>query len=287
VGAAVVSLPAANATGGLLAWPALAHEAAGHDILEADDGLREELARAVRKEVRAARIDPAVGGYWAERIDEAAADVLGVLNMGPAAAVGLVGYFRALNGVWRGTSSLRSAGAAEDPHPADLARAYLAAETVRLLSFQGAGAWADRLVAEADRDRDRIRFGDLPVTPEAARASAAAVARAIVKTRVRSLEGRSLGEIQDWSDRDEAVVAALRPALREAVGQPRAGRYVKGAYAAHAVAAAVYEAVAGGANPARVQERMVSVLEGMHLRNPSWAGHPAAAPPARRESGAA
>ena len=63
VGAAVVSLPAANASGGLLAWPALAHEAAGHDILEADDGLREELARAVRKEVRAARIDPAVGGY--------------------------------------------------------------------------------------------------------------------------------------------------------------------------------------------------------------------------------
>ncbi|MEY2668274.1 MAG: hypothetical protein RJA59_912 [Pseudomonadota bacterium] len=287
VGAAVVSLPAANATGGLLAWPALAHEAAGHDILEADDGLREELARAVRREVRAARIDPAVGGYWAERIDEAAADVLGVLNMGPAAAVGLVGYFRALNGVWRGTSSLRSAGAAEDPHPADLARAYLAAETVRLLSFQGAGAWADRLLAEADRDRDRIRFGDVPVTPEAARASAAAVARAIVRTRVRSLEGRSLGEIQDWSDRDEAVVAALRPALREEGGQPRAGRYVKGAYAAHAVAAAVYEAVAGGANPARVQERMVSVLEGMHLRNPSWAGHPAAPPPARRESGAA
>jgi hypothetical protein len=287
VGAAVVSLPAANATGGLLAWPALAHEAAGHDILEADDGLREELARAVKKEVRAARIDSAVGGYWAERIDEAAADVLGVLNMGPAAAVGLVGYFRALNGVWRGTSSLRSAGAAEDPHPADLARAYLAAETVRLLSFQGAGPWADRLVSEADRDRDRIRFGDLPVTPEVARASAAAVARAIVKTRVRALEGRSLGEIQDWSDRDEAVVAALRPALREAGGQPRAGRYVKGAYAAHAVAAAVYEAVAGGANPARVQERMVSVLEGMHLRNPSWAGHPAAPPPARRESGAA
>lgn len=278
VGAAVVSLPAANASGGLLAWPALAHETAGHDVLEADDGLREELARAVRKEVRAARLDPAVGGYWAERIDEAAADVLGVLNMGPAAAVGLVGYFRALNGVWRGTSSLRSAGAAEDPHPADLARAYLAAETVRLLSFGGAAAWADRLVSEADRDRDRIRFGDLPVTPEVARASAAAVARAIVKTRVRSLEGRSLGEIQDWTDRDEAVVAALRPALRGTGAQPGGGRYVKGAYAAHAVAAGVYEAVSGGATPSRVQERMVAMLAAMHLSNPTWAGDPAAPP---------
>ena len=287
VGAAVVSLPAANASGGLLAWPALAHETAGHDILEADDGLREELARAVRKEVRSARIDPAVGTYWAERIDEAAADVLGVLNMGPAAAVGLVGYFRALNGVWRGTSSLRSAGAAEDPHPADIARAYLAAETVRLLSFRGAGPWADRLLAEADRDRDRIRFGDLPVTPEVARASAAAVARAIVSTRVRALEGKSLGEIQDWSDRDEAVVAALRPAMRETGARPPGERYAKGAYAAHAVAAAVYEAVAGGANPSRVQERMVAVLDAMHLRNPTWVGHPAVPPPGPRGGRAA
>lgn len=279
VGAAVVSLPAANASGGLLAWPALAHEAAGHDILEADDGLREELARAVRKEVRAARIDPAVAGYWAERIDEAAADVLGVLNMGPAAAVGLVGYFRALNGAWRGTSSLRSVGSAEDPHPADIARAYLAAETVRLLSFRGAGPWADRLVAEADRDLERIRFGDLPVAAEVARASAAAVARAIVRTPVRALEGRSLGEIQDWSDRDEAVVAALRPAMRDAGTKPGARRYEKGTYAAHAVAAAVYEGVAGGATPSRVQERMVAVLDAMHARNPSWMGHPAAQRP--------
>ena len=143
VKAAIVSLPAANAAGGLLAWPALAHETAGHDILEADDGLRADLASAVKKEVPSERIDPAVAAYWAERVDEAAADVLGVLNMGPAAAVGMVGYFRALNGAWRGVAELRSAGRAEDPHPADIARAYLAAETVRLLSFSGAERWAD------------------------------------------------------------------------------------------------------------------------------------------------
>ena len=213
-----------------------------------------------------------MAGYWSERIDEAAADVLGVLNMGPAAAVGLVGYFRALNGVWRGDAELRSVGREEDPHPADIARAYLAAETVRLLSFDGAERWADRLVAEADRDLGQIRLGDVAVSAGVARASAAAVARAIVRTRMPAAGGEvargdpglarpGRGHRRDPPPGDEG----------RAVSRPAApGTYVTGAYAAHAVAAAVYEAVAGGSTPARVMERMVGVLAAMHDRNPDW-----------------
>jgi hypothetical protein len=274
LGAPLVSLPAANATAGLLAWPALAHEATGHDLLAADDGLREELAQAVRAQLLAEGSAPVVAGYWAERIEETASDVLGVLNMGPAAAVGLIGYFRAMNGAWNGTPALRTQGSSEDPHPTDLARAYLAAETVRLLSFEGAGRWADRLIEEADRDLGRITLGDVAVTAGVARSSAAAVARAIVRTRLDALEGHALGEIQGWSDRDEAVVAELRQALRQGdAGSGRAGadatlaRYGAGAYAAHAVAAGVYEAVSGGSSPERAQGRMVELLAAMHERN--------------------
>jgi hypothetical protein len=277
VKAAVVSLPAANASAGLLAWPALAHETAGHDILAADEGLQEELANVVRERLLADGMGPAIADYWGDRIDETASDVLGVLNMGPAAAVGLVGYFRALNGAWGGTASLRNVGQAEDPHPADIARAYLAAETVRLLSFKGAARWADRLVAEADRDLGRIRLGDVAVSAGVAKASAAVVARAIVRTRLGALEGRAFGEIQNWRDRDEAVVTALRRALRdEGAGRGSAnagagaGKYANGAYAAHAVAAGVYEAVAGTSKPAQVMSRMIGVLAGMHDRNPGW-----------------
>ncbi|MGA8891229.1 MAG: hypothetical protein WB493_06655, partial [Anaeromyxobacteraceae bacterium] len=120
IGSALVSLPAGNARAGLLAWPALAHETAGHDILSADEGLRAELVRAVRRELVAARMPAGVAAYWSDRVDEAASDVMGVLNMGPAAAVGLVGYFRAMNGAFRGVPALRSAGRPEDPHPADV-----------------------------------------------------------------------------------------------------------------------------------------------------------------------
>jgi hypothetical protein len=290
VKAAVVSLPAANASGGLLAWPALAHEAAGHDVLAADDGLRDELARAVRQGLLAGKMAPAVAGYWSERIDETAADVLGVLNMGPAAAVGLVGYFRALNGAWRGTPSLRNVGRVEDPHPADIARAYLAAETVRLLDFDGAARWADRLVAEADRDLGRVWLGNAAVTAGVAKASAAVVARAIVRTRLGSLEGRALGEIQNWRNQDETIVAELRRGLRPGgapgrsagAGAAASGKLLEGAYAAHAVAAGVYEAVGGSSNPAEVMRWMIGVLAGMHDRNPAWDPR-RSAPPGRRE----
>jgi hypothetical protein len=269
--AAVVSLPAANASAGLLAWPALAHETAGHDVLSADDGLADELARAVRKGVLGEKMDPDLAEYWADRIDETASDVLGILNMGPAAAVGLVGYFRALNGAWGGKPSLRNVGSADDPHPADIARAYLAAETVRLLSFEGAGRWADRLSAEADRDLGKIQLGGVAVTAGVAKASAAAVARAIVRTPLRALEGRALGDIQDWRDGDEAIVAELRRALREEdAGRGPAGPYAAGAYAAHAVAAGVYETVAGGSREADVMGRMIGILAEMHDRNPVW-----------------
>jgi hypothetical protein len=282
VGAAVVSLPELNATGGLLAWPALAHETAGHDILAADEGLRDELAGAVRERLLAAKMGTGLADYWSERIDETAADVLGVLDMGPAAAVGLIGYFRALNGAWHGRSQLRNVGLAEDPHPADIARAYVAAETVRLLSFQGAGRWADRLVAEADRDLGQIRLGDLSVSAPQMKAIAAAVAQAIVRTRLGALEGRALGEIQDWRDEDEAIAATLRQELARGGRRP-AGKGAglgAGTYAAHAVAAAVYEAVGGGSRPDEIMGRMVGLLAAMHARNPAWGGEGPAADPA-------
>lgn len=280
VAAPVVSLPASHATGGLLGWAALAHETVGHDLLEADRGLREELTRAVREALAAAGTAPPLVDYWAARLEESASDVLGVLNMGPAAAVGLTGYFRGVLGVTTGQAALRGDGDAQDPHPADLARAWLAAETVRLLPLEGAGRWADRLVAEADRDAPRVlHLGEVAVTPGVAKDAAAAVARAIAGTRLRALEGRALSEVQAWGDRDEAVAAGLRPALagdRGARGDVPSG-WLSGAYAAHVVAAAVYQAVGGATPPAEVQARMVALLAEMHRHNPAWAPVRAAA----------
>ncbi|MGC4000495.1 MAG: hypothetical protein QM767_24825 [Anaeromyxobacter sp.] len=267
--APIVSLPVANASGGLLAWPALAHETVGHDILAADKGLKKELATDVRKALIDARLDPAIADYWASRIDETASDVMGVLNMGPAAAVGLIGYFRGVLGAVSGSPRLRTEGSSGDPHPADLLRAYVAAETVRQLEFKGAGRWADKLVTEADKDLDTIRLGDLRITAGVAKLSAQIVARTIVQSRLKALEGRSLGQIQNWSDQDEAVVAGLRARMQPGAAGG-AAQWAEGAYAAHAVAAGVYEAVAQPGRVAEAMARTIALLDQMHAKNPSW-----------------
>src|SRR3989442_820651 len=164
--------------------------------------------RVVRNKLQAAGLGR-LASYWARRIDETASDVLGILNMGPAAAIGLIGFFRGFSSV----SKLRSTGPANDPHPADVLRGFLAAATVKLLSFDGATAWSDIIRAETHKDVTTIRLEDMVVSEQQASQSAELVAEAIAKTELASLEHTALIEIQDWRNEDETIVSQLRDML--------------------------------------------------------------------------
>jgi hypothetical protein len=262
----VVSLPPANARAGVVAWSAIAHEAAGHDILNADDGLANELADHIHRQLKP--LGSVLADYWASRIDETASDVMGVLNMGPAAAIGLIAYFRALNLAYGGAAALRSEGPADDPHPADAVRGYLVAETVSLLAYSGKTKWAKIIASETDKDAGTIVLGGVTVSAKLARKSAQVVAETLVTHKAVSLEGHALGEIQNWHDHDERVVKRLRQSLRGEISVSES--IMKDTYAAHAVAAAVAEALASGANLTTIFERMVNLLKAMHGANPCW-----------------
>jgi hypothetical protein len=268
VDVAIVSLPPANARGGLCAYAALGHEVGGHDILHADDGLLRELARRVRAALVAAKLPADLAGYWSSRIDETASDVLGVLNLGPAAAVGLIAYFRGIRAAFGDGPELANDGAAGDPHPADIVRGWLAAETVRLLEFATASTWADAIAKETDKDAGRIRLAGRTVTMARAKKSAAIVARTIAADRLAALDGHALAEIQNWRDGDEAVAAKLARSLATRGSLPPA--YAGGTYAAHVVAAAVMAALGKGAAIPAIFGRMLDVLKVMHDANPSW-----------------
>jgi len=262
----VVSLPPGNASHGLCVWAALGHETAGHDVLGADRGLKSELADAVRRSLREAGMT-ALAGYWADRIDETASDVLGILNMGPAAGFGLVATLRGFRLASGDGARLQSEGAADDEHPADVVRGFLAAATIRTLPFGGSTAWAAAVERETQLDAQVVRLSRREVSLSEARGSASTAARAIASTPMRTLEGHALGEIQSWRDGDDAIVARLGAAL---AGAARVGDAIeRGDYAAHAVAAAVTAAVGGG-DPARLQPRLVTMLAAMHRRNPAW-----------------
>ncbi|MBA4095237.1 MAG: hypothetical protein C0484_00510 [Rhodospirillum sp.] len=267
VNAAIVNMPPSNARLGLMAWTSLSHEAAGHDILHADEGLQEECKNKVFAALRDAKIGAGLDDYWAERIDETASDVLGILNMGPAAGIGLIGFFRGWNATV-GPARLSNVGEADDLHPADILRGFLAASTVRLLSFSGAPDWADLIERETEKDVTRIKIGKSPISLDRAKQSCEIVAKTLGASRMSSLNQHAFIDIQDWRDEDEDIVQALQAAMLS--NAPISASHETGVYAAHVVAAAAVTALSGKATVATVFARMLDVLKRMHESNPSW-----------------
>jgi len=267
VKAGVVSLPPANATGGLVAWSTLGHETAGHDILHADTGLQPELARALQKNLQP--LGAGLADYWSKRIDETSSDVMGLLNIGPAAGLGLIAYFRGLGAAFADEAKLSNEGPKDDDHPADILRGYLAAEVVSLLKFKNRAAWAEALVRETDHDRGRIVLDGRPVSYATTRRSVKIVAQTLVQTKAKALENHALGEIQNWRDTDEAKVSMVRAALRSGAPLP-VTRGTDKIYAAHMVAGAVIEACETGAGIPLIQSRMIGLLNTAHDENTSW-----------------
>jgi len=264
----ILNLSPPNAEHGLLAWSALGHETGGHDILHADIGLLQELARTVRTELTKHNFRQDLPEYWASRIDETASDVLGILNMGPAAGIGFIGYFRGLNAAFSGEPILRNNGSKTDVHPADILRGYLAASTVELLSFDGAKHWSEVIEAETNKDLSEIRLGGIEISAEDAKNSAQIVASVIAKAKLESLENHALSEIQTWRNEDELIVQQLRSHLTMATLLPEDS--ASEIYATHVVAAAVIEALSNNANIPIIFDRMVAILKSMHDSNPSW-----------------
>jgi hypothetical protein len=269
---ATVNLPPANARKGLFAWAALGHETVGHDILSADEGLIEELGRQVEAAIQKNKIGNGLAEYWSTRIDETASDILGLLNIGPAAALGLIGFFRGLNAAYGGNAVLRNGGDEDEYHPSDLIRGYLAAAAIKLMRFKGAATWAGVIEAETNRDLPEmgstIRLGGIDVDLSEAKRSAEIAAHVLVQGKMVALENHSLGQIQNWYDRDEKIVVQLRKILMSAGPLPK--KLASGIYAAHVVAAATTAAAGSGADITLLFERMLTILKNMHDANPCW-----------------
>ena len=265
---AIVSVPPIHATTGLLAWSSIPHEVCGHDIIHADIGLREQLAEAVRNGLIEKNIGEGLPEYWSSRIDETASDVLGILNLGPAAAIGIIGYFRGMNAAYTGKAMLRNVGPAKDPHPADILRGYLGAYATGLLAFNQAREWEKIIEAETEKDLSTIELEGNVMNTDVAKESARVVASAIMKTKLKCLENHSLDQIRNWGNVDEFILKFLRTLLRTSSALTE--EYRSGFYAAHVVAAAVSESLSKDADIDIIFNRMVTLLKIMHDTNPAW-----------------
>lgn len=275
MGCGIVSLPPGQLVGGLIAWSSLGHETGGHDVTHADAGLLDELAQKVHDALMKQFNSTPLADYWASCIDESSADVLGYLNIGPSFGPGLIGYFRGL-----GNGKLEVVGSTEDPHPIDLLRGYLGASVVKRLHFKDACSWSQAIIAETCKDNGTLQLEDengnlvpFPVSFSDAVQSADIVAQVIMRSKLDTLQGHSLQELQDWTDDDQSIVDNLVAAFKMNGGLP-ASLQGPGFYAAYVVAAAVQAALQNGAKIYHLYKEMVSFLNQMHLSNPTWSKMP-------------
>src|SRR5579862_227456 len=275
MGCGVVSLPPAQLSGGLIAWSCLGHETGGHDVTHADKGLLDELAQLVQTALVNQFQSQDLASYWASCIDESTADVCGYLNMGPSLGIGLIGYFRAL-----GDGKLRTVGSKDDPHPIDLLRGYLGAAVVKRLNFQNAADWSQTITTETQKDNGTLSLSNqdgslspFPVSFDQAVASADVVAQVIMQSKLTTLQGYALQELQDWKDQDQTIVDNLVSTLN-VDGHLPTNLQGPGFYAAYVVAAATQAALQNGADLPTLFNEMQSFLASMHLQNPTWSQMP-------------
>lgn len=227
----IVSLPGSYRDHPLV-WPALAHECGGHDVLHADPGLLGELAQGAAS---LPHLPPNVGRLWAGWMDEAASDVYGLLNVGPAFAVSLAAFFSVLRAGGGGgqlgpISNILPIqdNAPADVHPVDILRVHLAiGVTAQLTSLSASrkATWLSvlqNLAVEAAGGETTIDVVDvateqlvqrLPLGPMAQ--AAQAIGGFIATSRLAALGGKSIQDIETWDDTDDAAAQTIKVAATE------------------------------------------------------------------------
>jgi hypothetical protein len=222
----VVSLPGAYAAHPLL-WPALAHETGGHDVIHADPGLLDELATGVAK---LDGVSKNLGGIWGAWMDETAADVYGLLNVGPSFAVSLAAFFSALEASGSnqqkigtiGTLLPVSQGQLVDPHPVDLLRLYVAMGVIAALeglSVSTRSAWLTQIEAIAKvagggaTTIDVVDVGTRSVVQKLPLSEMADVAKKVgqfvATAKLGALGGHGIQDIETWDDTDELAATNI------------------------------------------------------------------------------
>ncbi|OJW24282.1 MAG: hypothetical protein BGO51_07775 [Rhodospirillales bacterium 69-11] len=286
----VVSLPP-NLHDRPLTWGALAHEVAGHDVIHTVEGLLPDLQAAL----------PAMGvpadwrPVWHDWLEEAAADVLAVLNVGPTSAVSLAAYLAAARSDdpvppgplgTLGFILYSRLGRPADEHPIDLLRVHLAIGVVETLDAAVRDAWLPLLRQIAERAARKPSFAadpphhelrDIPVVSNGARSrpniplqEATEVARKVgaglVRTKVAALDGASLADKICWDADDEACARRIRDAALR--GDPIRGMGDCG----HLLAGATMALLEGG-DEGRLTQALNEALSAAYAADPVYEGY--------------
>lgn len=298
----VVSMPAVYRDHPVL-WTALSHETGGHDVIHADVNLTPEMRAGVRQALGGPATITSPGSLsqkqiiallWDYWMDEAAADIYGVMNAGPLFGHNLAVFFSVLNAEAEdaNTPSLRTQSGFDpndpqkslDPHPTDLLRLSLiqgAVQSLTGLSQAAIKTYSDdydalaKICAPGAAKIDiagNVLLGPgkrVPVQasfPLADMQAAAFKAGAyIATTKFDALAQHSIQEIETWDDLDEQTAQSIAAALKNntsVVGLGDDAQLLAGANIALFENATLY---------ASVTQRLNEALDQSFATDPFWA----------------
>jgi hypothetical protein len=303
ISVAVVSLPSAYRDHPVL-WASLAHETGGHDVKHASGELLASLRQSVRalfgtdplpSDFRNLTPDQVQGILWSSWIDEAAADVYGLLNMGPTYALNFSSYLAALR--YRSnpdamplpslvTQAAYNGNVFLDSHPIDILRPYLAigviqtldrlSETVRdhyitLLKqiaqrcAQGATKVAIQRFVPSGPDRpDVALLLDVEVSLEDIQDLARRVGGHIATVQLPMLANHNIQDIETWDDADESIAQQIAAALQDDLSVAGMGDD------AQLLAGSTLALLADTECYASVTARLAEALEHSYQHDPTW-----------------
>lgn len=296
----VVSLPATYRFDPLI-WATLAHETGGHDITHADPDLLPELQTNILalfgigslrpdQPPRDRLLDGLLWRYW---MDEATADVYGLLNVGPVFALNQSAFFAALRhaeGLVLPSLSMRSQAdpnspnpLALDPHPTDILRLHLAIgviENLKDLSPQTRKDYIEILEQVAllcARGINTVEIhGQVALTRDVwipidaqrplvdMQQSARQVGAYLATAKLEALEGHSIQDIETWSDADEVTAQGIMTAFLDeesVVNRGDDAQLLAGATLAVLARPRLYD---------RVTELLEKALDQSFVQDPIW-----------------
>jgi hypothetical protein len=292
----IVSLPSTYSDHPVI-WAALAHETGGHDIVHAIPGLLADLSALplalAPTFIATLGVDAwtaqMLGMLWRYWIDEAAADVCAVLNMGPSFALNftaLLSAFHSQSGpspaLW--TSAIAQPGEPLDDHPVDILRLGLAIGAVGSLQSldvasrqsyvtllsqiaQTMGAGAAEVTVQGEIPVPGSASIPLNLTlPLATMQNAAAImGAAIGNTPLASLNGHTLQHIETWDAFDEHAAWRFALALKNQAELPAV-------YSAHVLAGATLALYNDPDRYGDVTGQVADALEEQVQRDRYWSG---------------
>jgi hypothetical protein len=313
----VVSLPQSCRDDPII-WSSLTHEVCGHDIVHADEQLVPELVEGIRAlfcprgfdpdplpegdepnaAIRSPEGDDLNALIWSYWIDEAVADVYGILNMGPTVPLNLsaflyafVGRFAVKNGGRAlPAGSLRtSSGPGDDGrmdnHPTDILRLYLAIGVIESLSrlssakkhhyiedikavakLAAKGETTVRLTGAVQISHDNWLDIDVKVPLADAQDGARRAGAFMATTRLQALGNHSVQDIETWDDADEKTASDVAGRLG------RKESIVGVGDDAQLLAGATMAVLARRGSYASATDLLNAALDDSYINDPIWQG---------------